>query len=266
MPEGKDGESTVTNTVTLEIDGEQKSFSADDVKNLVAQQASATQKTQQVASILKVAERYGVGVDDYLHNAEGSLALMNDLIDKGIIDEHGTILEKKVELKAEAEPKKGERDQFDFKSSPPEGFEKKLAIALKAATDPMMDKMSKLENDNILLMKLRLQDQAMRKFDNLDEGDVAKIFTLAERERNKSFIECAEDYSKGKQEHYAKLEAKWAEDHGINLEEVKERKLFEQDPTGGAAALFKEKKLSFKRGKDSVSPFQATKALFEKMS
>ena len=263
MPEPGDGKSTETNAITLEIDGEEKSFSADDVKNLVAQQASATQKTQQVASILKVAERYGVGVDDYLHNAEGSLSLMNELIDKGIIDEHGTILEKKTELKPEPEPRKGE---FDFnKSSQPEGFEKKLAIALKAATDPMMDKMSKLENDNILLMKLRLQDQAMRKFDNLDEGDVAKIFTLAEKERNKSFIECAEDYSKGKQEHYAKLEAKWAEDHGINLEEVKERKLFEQDPAGGAAALFKEKKLSFKRGKDSVSPFQATKALFEKM-
>ena len=265
MAEPGDGKSAETNAITLEIDGEEKSFSADDVKNLVAQQASATQKTQQVASILKVAERYGVGVDDYLHNAEGSLALMNELIDKGIIDEHGTILEKKAEPSKEADPQK--KTEFDFnKSAPAEGFEKKLAVALKAATDPMMDKMSKLENDNILLMKLRLQDQAMSKFDNLDEGDVAKIFTLAEKERDKSFIECAEDYSKGKQEHYAKLEEKWAEDHGIDLEEVKSKKLFEQDPAGGAAALFKEKKLSFKRGKDSVSPFQATKALFEKLS
>ena len=37
MPEPGDGKSAETNAITLEIDGEEKSFSADDVKNLVAQ-------------------------------------------------------------------------------------------------------------------------------------------------------------------------------------------------------------------------------------
>jgi len=255
------GESTGTKSISVEVDGEAKEFSAEDVGNLLAQQASATQKTQVAAPIIKAAERYGVSVEDYLHNSEGSLALMNELVDKGVIDEHGTILKKDPE----PSPKPDLNLQKKEGETPPEGFEKKLAIALKATTDPLMEKMSKLESDNILLMKLRLQDQALGKFDNLDEGDVAKIFTIAEKEPEKTFIQCAEDYSKGKQEHYGKLEEAWAKEHGVDLEEVKAKKLFEQDPEGGAAAIFTGKKISFKRGKDSVSPLDATRTLFDKI-
>jgi len=259
MPE-PDDKSNETKSIVVKVGEEDKTFTAEDVSNLLAQQASATQKSQEVAGITQAAERYGVSVDELLENAEGSFTLMNTLIDKGIIDEQGNIVEKKGK-----EPEVDPKPKPQVPGTTPTSEEKIMEAVLKAQ-NPLMQEVEKLRNDNVLLMKLRLQDKAQDAFDNLAEEDVARVFTIAENDRNKSFMQHAEAYSKAKAEKRAELEQEFAKEHGIDLEEVKAKKLFEQDPAGGAAAIFKGRKLSFKRGeKDTVSPLQATQEYFEKL-
>jgi hypothetical protein len=246
---------TKNDQITVEVDGEAKVMKADDVKNLIAQQAKTTQRSQQLAAVLNLADRYKVTPEQLVENFEGMAGVFSDLMDKGLVDGSGNILEPKVkEQKPEIVPKVTEQEPSRADQ-----------VTLKALLDPIQEQMKKLTDDNTLLMRLRLSDNIQAKFSNLGEEDVVQVFSLAERDRSKSMMQHAEDISKHKETERTRLEEEFAKKHGIDLEKVKEQKLFEQDPAGGAAALFDGKKISFKKDKGAVTPRQATEKFLEKM-
>jgi hypothetical protein len=260
MAEGDEGHESQEGTKNGQITIDDRTFKAEDVQNLLDQQASATEKTQQVAPILSLAERYNLEPQQLAENFEGMAGVFNDLIDKGLIDEQGNVLKPAVKQTKEPEQK-----VLETKKTEQGPVTKGDEVAMKALVSPIMDKLQKLEEDNTMLMKLRLQDQIQTKFDNIEEGDVATVFALAERDRTKSIMQHAEDISKQKVAEREKLEAEFAKKHNIDLEEAKQRMLFEQDPSGGAAALVAKKKISFKKGKDAVTPRQATADFFKRV-
>lgn len=246
----------------IEIDG--KVFGADDVKNLLAQQANLTQQSQVASKLTAATSRYNVDPDTYLQNAEASFALMNDLIQKGIIDETGKIVEKQAPV---------QQQQSQFQQMPQQGGTRADATAMKALDDfhkrfgSMEKDLAQLREDNVNLMRLRIGDQLSQKFPDLDEQDISRVIATAyNSERQRPVMEVAKEMMESKKQWLVAQEEKWAKDYGLNYEDLKKRKQFiEQGPEGGLGGMVAGKKLTFNKGKDpnAVTPGQAAKAFFE---
>lgn len=256
--------------ITVKVGEEEKTFTATDITNLINQSSEATQKAQQTAAIVQAAERYGVSVDQLLQNAEGSFGVMSKLMDAGIIDERGEIIEKRA-----GDPPKGDdplKNLFNQPSGdPPVAGTKQLEVAMKGLMEPLTKQIetltettSRLRSDNVNLMRLRLSDKIADRFDNLGDEDIVQVFHRAEQDNSKSLMQHAEALSKAKAENAGKLEQEFAKKYGIDIDKAKEHAAFEQDPSGAAAALVTDKKVSFKKGKDTVTPVEASKNFFSK--
>ena len=274
----KSGKDEGTNDAgKIEVDG--RSYSVEDVQNLVKQGTSATEKTKEVAAIKAAAEKYGVDVDTYLGQAEGAFGVMSQLITDKVIDEKGNII--KVEVKKPADGgSEGETDlEKLFNLSGGEqgnlkGADKVAAIVAKAL-GPQLEEMKKL-GDRVAavdktqgdMIRLNLEEKVTGKFPNLRPSDVSQVFGSAMNDRSKSLWEHAEIASKAKASDLSVLREEHAKEFGVNLEKFDENKLKEQEAGGGAGVLFKGKKFSFnaKHGdKDTISPAKAAAEYIESL-
>lgn len=265
MPEeNKDGSSSESKSTPIEIEG--KSYSIDDVKNIIAQQGEATKASQAAAKALTAAQRYNVDVDTYVQNSEASFALMQELISNGIIDETGKILKKEVPKPA-ADPIPAGKIAPQIGKADNVAAEALTAFHQKFGT--LEKEIERLREDNVGLMRLRLQDKLSEQYPDLDEEDISKVMATAYKSGGKKPVaEVAKELSEAKKAWMAEQEAAWAKKHGLNLDEIKRRKEFiEAGPEGGAAALFSGKKFGFqKKGKGDTSTVTPREAMAEFMS
>lgn len=246
----------------LEIEG--KIYTADDIKNLVAQQAELTQKAQVASKFSTVLSRYNVEPDVYLQNSEASLALMNELIQKGIIDETGRIVEKQAQTPT---------PQFQQLPVQSQQISKADATAMKALEDfnskfkGVETEIQRLREDNLNLMRLRIGDQLKGNFPELDEQDISRVIATAyNSDRQRPVMEVAKEFVDSKKSWLESQKQSWAKEFGLDYEDLKKRKSFiEQGPEGGLGGMVAGKKVTFNKGKDpnAVTPRQATKAFFE---
>jgi hypothetical protein len=249
--------------ITVEIDGQQVTKSAEDVQNLIAQQASATQKTQSVAAVLQTAEKYGLSPEDLVQQADGAFAVMSDLIDKGIIDNKGAIIEKKA---GDVDPPAGDPPPAQGTLPKDEtGLVKRLDLIEKSLA-MLPGRLDTIERDQTHMIRMDLQRSIQAKHSNLSDDDVTKLFSTAMGDKSKTIWQHAESLSETKNAGVADLRKQHAEEFGINLDEFDANKLNEKDAEGGAAAVFKGKKFSFKKGEESVSPRQATMEFFKNVA
>ena len=243
-------------SITIDVDGVPVTKSAEDVQNLIAQQASATQKSQSVAAVLQTAEKYGLSPEDLVQQADGAFAVMSDLIDKGIIDNKGAIIEKKVDPATTVIPKDPviPKDQTGL-GSRLDLIEKSLAM--------LPGRLDTIERDQTHMIRMDLQRSIQAKHSNLSDDDVSKLFGTAMNDKSKTIWQHAEGLSETKSAGVADLRKQHAKEFGVNLDDFDANKLIEKDAEGGAGAVFKGKKFSFKKGEESVSPRQATKEFFK---
>lgn len=236
----------------IEIDGKKEVFTSEDVVNLKRQQASATQKTQKVASILKACEQYGVEPDVFLAQAEGSLALVQKLMEEGHLDETGNIV-------ARALPPQGGNQPYvpPGQGEPPNPPEDMLKKALEKALGPLPDRLKKLEDDNRRLIQMRLEDELLKANPELGRTDIKEVFARHRADPERGLFDHAKAIVGEKKETTGKIEQELIKKYGINVEEFNRNKLLEQEAEGGAAALFKGKKMSFKKGDNMVTPKSA---------
>ena len=261
----------------IEVDG--KSYSAEDVQNLVKLGASATTKMQEVAGIKAAAEKYGVDTETYLGQAEGAFGVMSELIANKVIDEKGNVI-KPVEEKKEPEGDKsgGETDLdklFNLTSGETgkaTGAEKIMEIVAKALEPQLAgikqlgEKVSTIDKTQGDMIRLNLEEKVMTKFPNLKATDVSQVFGSAMNDRSKTLWEHAEAASKVRAADLGSLREEHAKEFGIDLEKLDENKLKEQEAGGGAGVLFKGKKFSFnpKKGDtDTIDPLQAATEFIE---
>jgi len=248
-------------SIVVDIDGEKVTKSAEDVTNLIAQQASATQKTQQVASVLQAAEKYGLSPEDLIQQADGAFAVMSDLIDRGIIDNQGKIIDKGTA--SAPDPLKPD-PTIPAIPADQTGLAKRLDVIEKSLA-LLPDRLNVIERDQTHMIRLDLQRNLQAKHDNLSEDDVSNLFSTAIKDKSKTIWQHAEDLSETKKVLVADLRKTHAEEFGVNLDEFDANKLLEGDAGGGAGTLFKGKKFSFKKGDNIVNPRKATQELFNKI-
>ena len=264
MPEeNKDKGSTEGKSTPIEIEGKQ--YTIDDVKNIIAQQGEATKASQAAAKALTAAQRYNVDVDSYVQNAEASFAVMQELIASGVIDESGKLVKKEPAKPATPAampvvPQPGRADVVATEALT--AFHEKFGSLEK--------EIERLKEDNVGLMRLRLQDKLAKDFPDLDEEDIHKVMATAYQSGGKKPVgDVAKELAESKKAWMAQQEKDWAAKYGLNLEDIQKRKQFlEQGPEGGAGALFADKKFGFqpKKGdKDIVTPKEAMKEFFEKI-
>ncbi len=245
-------------SITVDIDGQQVTKSAEDVQNLIAQQASATQKTQQVAAILQQAEKYGLSPEDLAEQTDGAFAVMSDLIDKGVIDNKGARIEKKADS---AEPTPPDPNLAALPKDQT-GLVKRLEL-IEQSLAMLPDRLDVIERDQTHMIRMDVQRSIQAKHSNLSDDDVTKLFSTAINDKSKTVWQHAESLSEMKSAGVADLRKQHAAEFGVNLDEFDANKLIEKDAEGGASAVFKGKKFSFKKGDDSVSPRKATMEFFK---
>jgi hypothetical protein len=262
MPdESGSGQSNQTTPAPIEIDG--KSYTVDDIKNVLTQQAEVTQKSQLASKALTAAERYQVDVDTYVQNAEASFALMNELIQQGVIDESGKI--KKEEAKPVVAP--------NLQAAGLSGVSKANAVSAEALVEfhkkfgSLEAELERLKEDNVGLMRLRLQDKLGQQFPDLDEDDIAKVMATAYKANGKKpVVEVAKEMSEAKKTWMLKQEETFAKKYGLNLDEINKRKQFiESDPSQGAGMLAQGKKISFSTKKGDTNVVTPKEAMAEFM-
>lgn len=248
-------------TTPIEIDGKQ--YTIDDVKNLMAQQAEVTQRAQSASKALGAAERYQVDVDTYVQNAEASFALMNELIEKGVIDQSGKLVTK--EKSSEGTP------PVLPPGLPP--LSKANAVSADALVEfhkkfgTLESELERLKEDNIGLMRLRLQDKLGQQFPDLDEDDIAKVMATAYKSGGKKPVgEVAKEMSEQKKVWMKSQEEAFAKKYGLDLTEINKRKQFiESDPSQGAGMLASGKKMVFQPKKGDTTAVTPKDAMAEFM-
>lgn len=246
----------------IEIEG--KAYTVDEIKNVLAAQANLTQKAQIASKLETATSRYNTDPDTYLHNAEASFAVVQELISKGIIDETGKLVERKVEPSVTpAAP-----------VIPGIPANRADATVMKALEDfhgkfsKMEQDLARLREDNVGLMRLRISDQLAQKFPDLDEQDISRVIATAYSSgAQKPVMEVAQEMVASKKGWLESQEKAWAERYGLDYEDLKKRKQFiEQGPEGGVGGLVAGKKISFSKDRkdpNAVTPREATKAFFE---
>lgn len=265
MPNENDTNSDVSNNDTesngnqimVEVDGESKSFSSDDIQNLVSQQASATQKTQQVSAVMKACDKFDMNPDTFVGQAEGAFSVIANLIDAGVVDEQGNII-KKEQKKDDISFNKNTNSNRGHESS-----EDKILSVISKVLEPLTKKFEVLEKDQMHLTRLRVNDSIQGKFKNLDEKDLSELFATAGADKTKTLMQHAEVFSKKKDDNFLEQKRAIAKELGVDYDEFTANTLREQGAEGGAAGLFKDKKISFKGGKNSLSPKAAMAEFFK---
>uniref|UniRef100_A0A6M3K8F2 Uncharacterized protein n=1 Tax=viral metagenome TaxID=1070528 RepID=A0A6M3K8F2_9ZZZZ len=243
----------------IEIDGKKETLTPEDVVNLKKQQASATQKTQKVASIIKACERYGVEPDVFLSNAESSMALIHSLMEQGALDEEGNLIAGRVP--ASSEPPA----PFSAQNPPmnQDGTDQLIKKALAGlGIDRLASRLEQIEADQNRLVRMQFEDKLLSEIEGLERADLPQVFALAKQDKERPITEHAKEVLRKKTEYMAGLEKKIASKYGVDIEEFNRNKLLEQSADGGAGALFKGKKFSFKGGKDAVTPKAAMREFF----
>ncbi len=253
---GGEGQSKDSPKIIIEVDGEKKTFNAEGVKNLLAQQASATQKTQEVVAIKTAAEKYGLSPEEYVDHSEGAFATVADLMQDGILDKEGKRVEKKKEdVKTEkVDP---------LKVAGPKVDSKELDVVTKAL-EQIEKRTRAVEEDQMNLMRRNLSSEIQTKHPELNDDDVSRLFGIAMSDQKKNVWQHAEEFVGKKIEGNTKQREAFAKEFGVDLEKWNENKIKEQDAKGGGAlSVLGKRKLSFKAKGGDPSAITPRKAMME---
>jgi len=255
---GAAAQAAAANTdVKIEIDG--KSFGVEDVKNLLAQQASVTQKSQELASVSKILEKYGTDAETYLGQSEAALHVIGQLMEQGMIDEQGNL--KQAEVKQEIKPNPLEFLKRQGGESGDEKTAKIVEAALGKVTSVIDQRLRAIEQDQSAILRDQITTRVQAKYPSFTNDAVSELLVRASKDNRKSLWEHAEVFSTELGTRQETAEKDFAKKYGIDLDEAR-NKLKEQSAEGGVMASFQGKKFSFGKGpggaKDKVSPLDAT--------
>lgn len=259
-------------TPAIEIDG--KKYGAEEVKQLVGQVGTATQNNQIAARLKEIANKYGVDPTNYLAQAEGALGVISELIDKGVINEKGEIVQSSNKS-SDADKKSSDPSLDDLFGQPDEISGKKASSveeiinkALKPQIEGLAAKMDQLAEIQAGMIREDYGRKIKNAFPNLDDEDISRVFAAYQNDRAVGLMDHAKKVSEKKEAYLNQLKKQYAEKWGVDLEKVESKNENEVKDAakGGAGVLFKGKKFSMREsGEGVISPKAAAKEYFAKV-
>jgi hypothetical protein len=256
---GEGGESNVVQELTVKLeDGSERKVTGDDALNLIKQGAEATQKTQQVASVLAACTKYDITPDKLVDQASTAFDVIHTLQQEGLIDDEGNVIKKDPVVAPEGDDNLFSKPAGD--PTPPAGNEK-VEVAIQKALGPLSDVIKKIETNQDYLARVHMEGQIKGANPDFSDGDVIRTLAMAKAKSipvSEAIVVVTDEKvesSKAARIHYAK-------EFNVDLDEFDKNKLNQQDAEGGAAVAFKGKRFSFKGGKDTIDPKDAMQQHF----
>jgi len=251
-------------TVKLD-DGTEKVYGVAEVKNLIAQQASATQKTQQVAEVLKICQKYGAKPEAFAKQADMAFERMSTWKDEGYLDDDWNIVTGKPQKSDKTNLSDLPGGNQSFSDNPADKDARSEAL-IAEATKPFEGKIAKLEGVVGQLLDMNLQKEVVSRYPDLTLQDARHALAMSRQDKTKGLDEHCSELARQKKSSQEATRKKYAEEFGVNLEEFDENKLNEQGADGGMLPMFKGKHFSLKakRGdKDKMQPMDAAIAYID---
>jgi len=166
--------------IEVKVGDETKVLSADEVTIALSKAKDLDAMKEDYAPFSKVLTQYGINLDEYLRNSEASFALMNQLIEQGVIDEQGNVIEKKA-----GEPKPTPPLVIPAKGA--EGDPTRASQVVLDALTKIGDRMTALEEGQSNIYRRNIARDVKALHPNLDDGDISKLLAKAQSDRSKSF-------------------------------------------------------------------------------
>ena len=258
------GEENQNTGIVLEIDGEEKTFTPEQVLDMHKNLASATQNSQKAAPLLKLAEQVGLDPDDLSQQIPGAFSLIQDLVDQGIIDQDGNVIKQKA-----AQPDDDIKDDSDSTSSSDQISASKIAALIEAKLEekltPFQKAIQDLGNTSTGLQRAEISRRLKTEYQdaNLSDEDVTTIMSMSRASRGKMNLrQAAENFIGKRQEQMTQMEQQILDKYkkaGVDLSQFDLNSLKEQDADSVAARITQDKRLSFRKGEGTISPAQAAK-------
>ena len=262
-------------SITVNIDGEDKQFTPAELTTAINKTGALEKTVSNLSGFQKVLTRYGIGAEEYLQNSESALALANALIEKGVIDQQGNIIEKKPD--SGTPPVKS-----IIPGVPDTGVAKKIGTIEKALL-ALGSKMETIQEGQSSLYRRNVAADVRDAHPNLDDSDVSKLLATASADKSKDFWEHAEAASKAKAATVATqtnaiakttietlVKAGIIKADAVDMDKFDLNTLQEQDPSGGAP-VYEGKKFMFgsrmrrlgKKAKGFVAPSESMKEMLD---
>jgi len=262
VPNDDPGKSPETKTLTIKLeDGTEKTVDAAYVTNLIKQQASATQKTQKVAPLMKLCEKYEADPSQVADQADKAFQKILEARKEGYLDEHYNWVKPKAATPQNDPGNSGIPNQDPVpRNTNMDTYrtDKLEAIVQKVFSDTVGKRIDALENVASRMTDMQLSGKIREKYPDLDEQSVARVFYLSRSDNSKNFWQHADDVHKDHQSRMDKAFEERAQKMGIDLQAIKQRnELKEQGAGGGMLPMFKGKKISLFPKKDAVTASDA---------
>ena len=254
----KGGESNEVQELTVKLeDGSERKVNADAVLNLIKQGAEATQKTQQVASILSACERYEIPPDKFVEQASAAFDLAYTFQQQGLVDDQGIIVKKS--------PPEDSQDQDDnlfgqTKQQVP-NRQANVQTGIQTALDSLAGTVKQIQDNQDYLARVHLEGEIKKANPDFSEGDIVRTLAMA-KAKGVPVTKATEIVAKERIETEKAQRAFYAKEFNVDLETFDKNKLNQQDAEGGAGPSFEGKRFSFKGGKDTVDPKEAMRQHF----
>lgn len=231
-------------SIQIQVGGETKTLTPQEITTVLEKAGNLERTVEQLSGFQKVLTQYGIGPDEYLRNSEAAFAIANSLIEQGIIDQQGNIIQKKT---GSEPPSKG--DSFKFIPSGDAGGNKQLEV-IASTLAKLTQQVTSLEEGQSNIYRRNIKRDVQAVHSNLEDEDISKLLAISQRDRSKGFWAHAEELSRQKEESNKRMEkthvkatiealakAGLIPQGKIDLDKLDEfdlNKLKEQDPSGGA--------------------------------
>ena len=271
---GQDGKGA-GDSITINIGGEAKTLTPAEVSTMLEKAGNVEKTLEGLSGFQKVLTQYGVTSEEYLRNSEAAFASHNSLIAKGIIDQDGTVIEKKA-----SDVKPGEKP---IVPEPKDAEVTKQLGTIEKALVALGSKMEGIEDGQSSLYRRNLENDVMAAHPVLEKDDVSRLLAKAQADKGKGFWDHAGEMAQEKMAKetaqvntIAKATVETLVKVGIiskdkvDLEAFDLNKLKEQDPSA-AAPVYENKKFMFssrkrklgKAAEDFVAPSEGMKEMLD---
>jgi len=282
---GQQDNKSAGDSIQIKVGGEVKTFSPQELATRLEKAGNLERTVEQLSGFQKILTQYGIGADEYLKNSEAAFAIANTLIEKGVIDEQGNIVEKRTQ-----DPRSSDDGKPTFRFSDDASKDKQLETIGKAL-QAIVNKVEKLEEgqSNIYRRNIKRDVQAMHP--ELDDADISKLLALSQRDKSRGFWDHAANLANEKSTRTKQTEKSFVKsvvetlgkigalkEGAIDMSKLDEldlNSLKESDPSGGSPT-YEGKKFIFGarkrrlglKGTDAdkfASPADATHEMFKRI-
>jgi len=252
-----DSKSNSSPGIEIELNGEKKIFTADDVKNLVGLQAQMTPKAQLVSEIEAKARALNLDPQQFVEQSVNAFGTLASLYEQGLIDDEGNFKAPKQTVQDPGERKptvipSASKSNLSVEQIADQALEK-VAPHIKNLTEENL----RLRGDLNSLARLRLEDDLTKRFPELSSEDVSKVLAISVRDKQRDLFQIAKGLQDSKVNEKAEIKKQIGKHYGIDFDTLDANRLL-QEKGGGASALVQGKAISFRKGqKDAVDPRDA---------